>query len=336
MKPSRRYPSSTDVARLAGVSQSAVSRAFSEGKSISDETRQKVFEAAKKLDYSPSFIPRILLNHRSHLVAVVISGTSNPFYANALEAFTMALQKDGYQVLLVHIESDHSLDGAIPKLASYRVDAIVSALPVLSKAAARAFARIKIPTISFNTPIKNRWVSSVCSDNVGGAGAVADLFVARGARTFGFIAGSDGSFASDERLSGYRDRLGKHGFDTVEIATADFQYQGGHDAALALFSNGKGPEAIFCANDLMAIGALDAVRRALGLRVPEDVLIAGFDDVPEASWGAYDLTTVVQDGPAMVAEAMNILNSMLASTGSVGEPMRVVPGTLIERSTTLR
>lgn len=336
MKPSRRYPSSTDVARLAGVSQSAVSRAFSEGKSISDETRQKVFEAAKKLDYSPSFIPRILLNHRSHLVAVVISGTSNPFYANALEAFTMALQKDGYQVLLVHIESDHSLDGAIPKLASYRVDAIVSALPVLSKAAARAFARIKIPTISFNTPIKNRWVASVCSDNVGGAGAVADLFVARGARTFGFIAGSDGSFASDERLNGYRDRLGKHGFGTVEIATADFHYQGGHDAALALFSNGKGPEAIFCANDLMAIGALDAVRRTLGLRVPDDVLIAGFDDVPEASWGAYDLTTVVQDGPAMVAEAMKILNSMLASTGSVGEPMRVVPGTLIERSTTLR
>ena len=165
MKTSRRYPSSTDVARLAGVSQSAVSRAFGEGKSISEETRRKVFEAAKKLDYSPNFIPRILLNHRSHLVAVVISGTSNPFYAKTLEAFTKALQDDGYQVLLVHVEGDHSLDGAVPKLASYRVDAIVSALPVLSNAAASAFARFKIPTISFNTPIKNRWVTSVCSDS---------------------------------------------------------------------------------------------------------------------------------------------------------------------------
>jgi DNA-binding LacI/PurR family transcriptional regulator len=83
MKPSRRYPSSTDVARLGGVSQSAVSRAFSKGKSVSAETGRKVFEAARKLGYSPNFIPRILLKHRSQLVAVVISGTSNPFYAGA-------------------------------------------------------------------------------------------------------------------------------------------------------------------------------------------------------------------------------------------------------------
>ena len=133
MKPGRRYPSSTDVARAAGVSQSAVSRAFSEGKSVSEETSRKVFEAAKKLGYSPNFIPRILLKHRSHLVAVVISGTSNPFYALALEEFTKALQKTGHQVLLVQVDSDHSLDGIVPKLASYRVDAIVSALPVLSQ-----------------------------------------------------------------------------------------------------------------------------------------------------------------------------------------------------------
>ena len=93
MKQTRRYCSSTDVAKLAGVSQSAVSRAFSEGKSISEETSRKVFEAAKKLGYSPNFLPRILLKHRSGLIAVVISGTGNPFYAMAVEEFTKALQK---------------------------------------------------------------------------------------------------------------------------------------------------------------------------------------------------------------------------------------------------
>ena len=139
MKSGRRYPSSTDVARAAGVSQSAVSRAFSEGKSVSEETSRKVFKAAKKLGYSPNFIPRILLKHRSHLVAVVISGTSNPFYALALEEFTKALQKTGHQVLLVQVDSDHALDGIVPKLASYRVDAIVSALPVLSKECGACF-----------------------------------------------------------------------------------------------------------------------------------------------------------------------------------------------------
>ena len=182
MKPGRRYPSSTDVARAAGVSQSAVSRAFSEGKSVSEETSRKVFEAAKKLGYSPNFIPRILLKHRSHLVAVAISGTSNPFYALALEEFTKGLQKTGHQVLLVQVDSDHALDGIVPKLASYRVDAIVSALPVSQQGGRACVRQVRIPTISFNTPVKNRWVTSVCSDSAGGAGAVADLLVMRGAK----------------------------------------------------------------------------------------------------------------------------------------------------------
>jgi DNA-binding LacI/PurR family transcriptional regulator len=333
---SRRYPSSTDVARLAGVSQSAVSRAFSGGKRVSEETSRKVFEAAEKLGYSPNFIPRILLKHRSHLVAVVISGTSNPFYALALEEFTKALQKTGNQVLLVHVDSGHSLDGVMPKLASYRVDAFVSALPVLSAEAALAFARVKIPTISFNTPISNLWVASVCADSAGGAGVVADLFMARGARSFAFIAGSEGSHASNERLRGYKNRLLEFGFAQVEIATGEFHYDGGFNAVLGFQKRGPMPEAIFCANDLMAIGAIDALRRIVGLRVPQDVLVAGFDDVPEASWGAYDLTTVVQDVPSMVTEAMSILQSMMSSSGSAGGILRVVPGRLIERSTTLR
>ena len=336
MKTGKRYPSSTDVARAAGVSQSAVSRAFSEGKSISEETSRKVFEAAKKLGYSPNFIPRILLKHRSHLVAVVISGTSNPFYALALEEFTKGLQKTGHQVLLVQVDSDHSLDGVVPKLASYRVDAIVSALPVLTKTAARAFAQVRLPTISFNTPVKNRWVTSVCSDGVGAASAVADLLIDRGARTFGFVAGSAGSHASDERLRGYKTRLRERGFTQVSVAAGDFLYDGGFKAAIALHDRGELPEALFCANDLMAIGALDAVRTRLGMRVPEDLLVVGFDDVPEASWASYDLTTVVQDGPAMVAEALSILQSMMSSRGSAGGILRIVPGKLVERTTTRR
>jgi DNA-binding LacI/PurR family transcriptional regulator len=336
MSSSRRYPSSTEVARLAGVSQSAVSRAFSGGKRVSEETSRKIFEAAEALGYSPNLLPRILLKHRSHLVAVVVSGTGNPFYAVALEEFTKALQRAGYQVLLVHVDSGHSLDGVMPKLASYRVDAFVSALPVLSAEAAAAFARVRIPAISFNTPISNLWVASVCTDSAGGAGAVADLFVTKGARTFGFVGGSEGSHASNERLRGYVNRLADRGFSRVEIATGDFSYDGGYSAALDFHRRGPMPEAIFCANDLMALGVIDAFRSQFGMSVPRDLLVAGFDDVPEASWRGYDLTTVVQDVPAMVSEAMSILHSMIMSSGSAGGILRVVPATLIERSTTSR
>lgn len=333
MEITRRYPSSTDVARLAGVSQSAVSRAFSGSKSVSKEARAKIAKAAKKLGYSPNFIPRMLLKHRSGLVAVVTSGASNPFYAVALEEFTKALQNSGRQALLIHIDSDHALDGVLPRLASYRVDAIVSALPVLSQAAALAFASIKIPTISFNTPVKNQWVTSVCADSFGGGRAVAALFVARGAKSFGFIGGSRGSHASRERLRGFRNGLRAHGFAQVSVARGDYGYDAGAEAVRAF---GSLPEAVFCANDLMAIGALDAVRGPLGLRVPQDVLIAGFDDVPEASWGSYDLTTIVQDLSAMVAEAMSALEAMVSAQSSAGGILRVVPVRLIERSTTRR
>ena len=95
-------------------------------------TRKKVLEAAKRLDYRPSLIPRIMLTHRSNLVAIVVGGLYNPFYSAVLEQFTVKFQASGHQVLLVHVASDHALDAVIPKLASYRVDAIVSALAILS------------------------------------------------------------------------------------------------------------------------------------------------------------------------------------------------------------
>ena len=336
MTQSRRYPSSTDVARLAGVSQSAVSRTFSEGKSVSEDTRKKVLKAAKQLGYSPNFIPRILLKNRSYFVAVVISGTSNSFYALAFEEFTKALQKTGHQVLLIHTDSDHSLDGVLPRLASYRVDAIVSALPVLSEEAAQSLAQINIPAISFNTPVKNRWVASVCAESAGGAAVIADLFDERGAKSFGYIAGSAGSHASNERLRGYQARLRRYGFSQVQKIDGDYHYDGGYEAVLSFSRIGPIPDAIFCGNDLMALGAMDALRHELGLSVPSDVLVAGFDNVPEASWKSYSLTTIVQDYPQMVADAMEVLQFMMTSGNSAGGILRTVPCKLIERNSTAR
>jgi DNA-binding LacI/PurR family transcriptional regulator len=330
-----RYASSTDVARLAGVSQSAVSRTYKPGASVSAETRRKVLAAAEQLGYRPSLIPQIMLNHRSYLVAIVIGGMYNPFYSRVLEEFTVKLQAIGHQVLLVHVESGHSLDAVIPRLASYRVDAIVSALAILSPRSADDLARFRIPVISFNTPVKNEWVSSVSCDNEGAARQIADLFVARGARRFGYITGPAGSPANEERLDGFRNRLAERGATDLRIAPADFQYQAGLQAALSFFERGKKPpEAIFCANDLMAMGAIDAIRKVVGLRVPEDVMIAGFDDIPAAAWLAYDLTTFVQDAPLMVEEALNIVSSTTASHAPAGEIRIVVPARLIERGTT--
>jgi len=329
----KKYASSVDVARLAGVSQSAVSRTFSGGANVSASTRQKVLDAAARLDYRPSLIPRIMLTHKSNLVAIVVGGFYNPFYSAVLEQFTIKFQAAGHQVLLVHVASDHALDDVIPKLASYRVDAIVSALAILSVGAAKTLAKLKIPVISFNTDVKNEWVTSVSCDNVEAGRIMADLFVDRGARSFGFISGPLASHASAERLRGFQDRLRDLGAGPVDIGRGDYRYEGGFAAALELFGGGRRPQALFCANDLLAIGAIDGLRNSLGLRVPEDVMVAGFDDIPSASWASVGLTTFRQDAGAMVEETVSIVLSSETGKPPSTKPV-IVSARLIERRTT--
>jgi len=278
-----------------------------------------------------------MLNHRSYLVALVIGGMYNPFYARVLEEFTVQLHATGHQVLLVHVESGHSLDSVIPRLASYRVDAIVSALAVLSADAAAALAAFRIPVVSFNTPVKNKWLTSISSDNSAAGAEIADLFLARGARSFAYLAGPKGSPASDDRLKGFRDRLAARGCGALRvIGGEDFSYESGRDGLVRLLGSGGLPEAIFCANDLIAFGAIDAVRNRTGLGAPNDYLIAGFDDIAMAGWAAYDLTTFVQDAGRMVSETVRVLQAAEGARNPSNEIHLVLPARLVERGSTRR
>lgn len=337
MTTRRRFASSIDVARLAGVSQSQVSRTFQKNGSVSDETRARVLAAAAELDYRPSAIPRIMLTHRSQLVAVAVGGLSNPFNAAALEAVTIRLQGSGWQALLFHVDSGHSIDGAISRFASYRVDAVISALAVLSREAADELARIGIPVISFNTREVNAWVWSVSSDNAAAGRAVADLFAQRGARRFGFISGPPDSPASTERWAGFRDRLEELRLPPpVRMEGGDFTYEAGRRAILGAGPDHGLPDAIFGANDLVALGAMDGLRRDRGCAIPGDVMIAGCDGIPSSSWEGYDLTTTAQDVPAMVDAAMEILSAVTASPAGERPRRVMVPIRLIERGSTRR
>jgi DNA-binding LacI/PurR family transcriptional regulator len=332
----RRYASSTDVARLAGVSQSAVSRTYTEGGSVSAATRAKVLAAAGELGYRPSLIPRIMLTHRSHLVAIVVGGLYNPFYSTVLEHFAIRLPEIGFQPLLVHVDSGDALDEALPRLASYRVDAVVSALAIRSARSAAKLAELAIPVIAFNTTFRNAWVSSVSADNERAGRTIAELLLRRGGQRFAFLAGVRSSVASEARLRGFRTALRAQGVSRLVMSRGDFRYEDGAAAVSTLYRDGAGPDAIFCANDLIAIGAIDALRYRFGLRTPEDVLIAGFDDIPSASWAAYSLTTFVQDSAAMVDEAIAMLVAATASAAPIGGRRMVLPSRLIERATTAR
>jgi len=330
---SKPQPSSIDVARLAGVSQSAVSRAFTEGASVSRKTKEKVMAAARELGYQPSILPRILVTHRSHLVAIVIGGMYNPYYAQIFELFTRRFQEEGLQVLVFFVEHNEYFDAAIPLIMRYRVDGIISSLAILSKEAADECAHMHVPVVLFNGKRQNSWVSSVCCDNIEGGRQVAKLLFDQGSRRFAYIAGSE-TLANTDRQSGYVGRLKELGIEDVMIAQGNFRYEGGYEAARQLLSGPDRPDAIFCANDLTAIGVIECARHEFGLNTPLNLRVVGFDDATFAAWPSYSLTTVRQNGPEMVDSALELLKERWREGRDATGRLRLVPGTLIERNTT--
>lgn len=331
VKSNHRYPTSTDVARLAGVSQSAVSRTFTRDASISTALREKVLAAASELGYRPNALPGIMQGQRSHMVAIVIGGMYNPFYAQVLDFLTRKLQSKGQQVLLSRVESDHALDGAIDQIARYRVDAVVSALAVITNETAQKFSAARIPVVAFNNHTKASWVNSINSDNVSAGRHAADLFIDKGLSSLGFIHGPQASPAEIERFQGFTQRLIECGMPAPLESTGDYSYSGGQDALRHMWKNKKKPTGIFCANDLMALGAMDILRHELKLSVPEDVSIIGYDNIDISSWLGYRLTSFDQDIESMTSRAVElILNNDLDRDSSI---ITITP-TLIKREST--
>jgi DNA-binding LacI/PurR family transcriptional regulator len=312
-----------------------VSRAFTEGASISNKTKEKVLEAARHLGYQPSILPRILVTHNSQLIAIVIGGMYNPYYAKVFELFTRRFQDEGYQVLVFFVDHNEYFDDALPLIMRYRVDGIISALSLLSPEAALECARMDVPVVTFNGRRQPDAVSSVCCDNIEGGRQVATLLHARGGRRFAYVSGRE-SVANTDRQKGYLDRLGELGMTDVQVVQGDFHYEGGYRAAEEIMAMSPARDAIFCANDLMAIGVEERLRSEFSLRIPEDVMVVGFDDAVFSQWPSASLTTVRQNAEAMVDRTLQVLRRYWSGEPNVLGCIEVVAGQLIERKSTAR
>ncbi|MFY7856844.1 MAG: LacI family DNA-binding transcriptional regulator [Rubrivivax sp.] len=324
---------SIDVARLAEVSQSAVSRTFTPGASVSPDTRARVLEAARKLGYRPNAIARTLSTRRSRMIALVMSHLQNQFYPLVVEQLSQRLQRDGYHVLLFITETQDA-DELLVELMRYQVDGIVMASTQLSSGLAQEIAEARIPVVMFNRSTRAGRVSTVSSDNHGGGRAVAHFLADGGHQRVAYLAGSEDSSTNQDRERGLRDGLAERGLRVVARAVGDYDFWAAQRATRELFgplvAPAERPDALFVASDHMAFAAMDVLRLELGLRVPEDVSVVGYDDVPQAAWGAYALTTVAQDAAAMIEATVDMLLRQL-DDDAVAREQVVVPVRLIER-----
>lgn len=324
-----RRPTSYDVAQLAGVSQSAVSRCFRPGSSLSAEKRKAIQKAAAKLGYQPNAIASGLITKRSNIVAVLISNLTNLYYPEVLAELTHRLDERGIRVLLFALGTESDVDAALDQVWRYRVDGAIAAAR-LSATQLRAFERHRVPVVLYNRFAEGEPVPSVCCDSVAGERLLVDRLVNAGNRRFGIIAGPSDSFVGNQRVEGARARLADHGL-APRIVPGSFDHDSGAAGLRTLLSEGVRPEAVICANDLSALGAIDAARFDFGLSLPDDISIVGFDGVGPAAWPSYDLTTIRQPVRRMTEAAVTMLLERVEQP-TLPPEVRSFAGALIEGS----
>jgi DNA-binding LacI/PurR family transcriptional regulator len=328
---------SIDVAKLAGVSQSAVSRTYTPGASVAEHTRSKVMDAARKLGYRPNAIARTLITRKSRMVAVVASYLDNQFYPVVIEKLSKRFQEDGYHVLLFIAEARQEADELLLQLMQYHVDGIVLLSATLSSGLAKDCADAGIPVILFNRIAQaGGTVNSVASDNEAGGRMAAQALLAAGHQRIGYIAGLEDSSTNRDREAGFNSELSKQGQRVFARTVGHYSFEGAQAAARSMFQSrdpDQRPSAVFVANDHMAIAVMDTLRGELGLRVPQDVAVIGFDNVPQAAWAGYSLSSVEQNAEAMIEATVDIMLKQVQDEAALAQHVNL-PVRLIERGST--
>ncbi|MDE1915320.1 MAG: LacI family DNA-binding transcriptional regulator [Sphingomonadales bacterium] len=306
----KRQSTGSDVARAAGVSKSAVSRAFTGG-IVSEEARRKIMEAARILRYRPNYSARSLTTSRSHLIGLAITSLDNQYYPLMVERLQQRLGLAGYRLVLFITHGDADLDPMLDELLGYRLDGVVLASSSHAARVARECLEGGVPAVMLINVDPEGRLPGVCTDNAAGAQEIAAHLLSSGRRRLGLITGLDESSSGMERARGFAEKVGQHPDAHLLTECGYFTEEGAYRAARRLLERPEPVDALFCVTDLMALAALQAVRD-LGLVPGCEVAVFGFDDAPIAKWGAFNLATYASPLDAMVEEVVRLLQEQIA------------------------
>jgi DNA-binding LacI/PurR family transcriptional regulator len=324
-----RVVTSYDVARRAGVSQSAVSRCFKPGGSAGAKMRARVRRAAEQLGYTPNAIARSLITRRSNLIAVLISNLTSLYYPEVLSELSAHASAHGERILLFALPHESDVDQTLDQVMQYQVDGVIAAVR-LTLEQFDLFTRRHIPVVFFNRFLRDIPVNAVCCDQANGARMLVTRLYAAGHRRFSVIAGPKDSVVGEERLRGTLDSLEELGIRAVPVVRGNYDYESGRQGLHQLLKSGhKPPQATVCANDVMAIGCMDAARFDLGMTVPGDLSVVGFDGVAPSTWASHRVTTIRQPMTRMAEATLTLLMDRI-NNPSMPPEKRILAGQLIE------
>ena len=323
---------SLEVAKRAGVSQSAVSRVFTAGGSASKSTTDKVRAAAEELGYRPNVLARSLITGRTRMIGLVVAYLENQFYPVVLELLSRALQSKGYHILIFMAEnSTEKVAQVMEELLDYQVDGIITASVAMTNDLTARCTAAGIPVVMFNRGQDDARLSEVTSDNVAGGRRAAEFLIAGGHSRIAQIMGWQGSSTGRDRAAGFQQAMEAANLAPHAMIDGMYDRETAAQVARDMCKGPDRPDAIFVGNDHMAFAVMDALRFDLGLSIPGDISIVGYDDVPLAAWPAYGLTTIRQPVNRMVDATVHALLDQIDNRDTAPRKIRI-DGPLVIRT----
>jgi DNA-binding LacI/PurR family transcriptional regulator len=305
-----------DIAKKAGVSYSTVSRALNGNPMIPESTAAGIREIALSMGYHPSAAARGLKTNRSHVIGVLVSRIDNPYFSEIVQGIEDALRNTGYSLFFASSHLDPETEkNIVQAFAEHRVDGVIICSVTVCTQQADLLKQYGMPIVVINNQSPEDYSFSIAHDDLDGARQITRHLIGLGHTCIAYLGNERASRINDDRLSGFRSEITKTGWkvdETLILNCGGSEIQNGMDGMNRLIDGNKLPTAVFCFNDLMAIGALKVLNNH-SLSVPGDISLAGFDNIEYSSFTAPALTTFDQPKRAIGSEAAGMLLNLIKS-----------------------
>ena len=332
----RQHVTIKDIARIAGVSTSTVSRALSGSPELSEETRKRILEICRKEGYRVNALARSLICNKTNVIGLIVPEVTNPFYAELSLGIETHARSLGYNVMLCNsLSDDKTTEELFGFLISHQVDGIILASSQSDAATMIQTFAPKLPAVLLGTPalVSGDEVNSVCIDNLAGGRLAAEHLLELGHREIVYLGHRPGSLTHQLRLRGFTETLEKVGITPkiIENPHDSSSIDTGCELSRTLFKSGCSATAIFAATDSIALGVLQAAGE-FGISVPEDISLLGFDNIIYSSLPKIELSTIDQRKQLLAEAAVDLLTHIIDSDEQDEFTHRMIRPTLISRS----